>query len=323
MHSNLDYSKIKAISNSSLNLLEISPKLFLKFYNQELEEKDEKYFLLGSAIHCYILEPDEFKNRYIFLNYTAPNSSNKEQFIKEYLKAEGKENDKLLKAYTESYSNISTKEETNLNKAKELKKELSSYINYLKLKDSGKNILDSSYKQFLDKLKKELETNEKAKELLFLKESPLVNIEIYNEFPIIWSYKSYKLKALLDRIIIDHDNKCINLIDLKTTASISKFKESFFKYNYDRQLAFYTFGLIALFEQKYPSKNIEEYSINHFIVAVSKDSDPESTVFKVSEPVILEASKKLHELLNIAIWHFENNKWSYSKEQYINGYETI
>ena len=117
-----DYYKVKAISNSSLNLLETSPRKFYKFYNQELEEEKEAYFKQGSAIHCYILEPKEFSKRFKFLDYVTPNSPNKKQFIEAYLKAKGKEEDKLIKAYKASYS--TTSDETALTKAKELKEEL-------------------------------------------------------------------------------------------------------------------------------------------------------------------------------------------------------
>src|SRR5690554_2153347 len=329
MHSNLDYSTYQAISNSSLNLLEQSPKKFLKFYNLEFEEKDEKYFLLGSAIHCYILEPEEFNKRYKFLDVQTPNSANKKQFIEELINNKSKDSStKLIEAYKKSYASANLKDESILEKAKELKKELSPYLKSLKYKEQGIDIVPGYLKAYLEKLKLKLKSNPTSKDLLFTEATVLRDLEVHNELPIFWETTkegyTHKFKALLDRVMIDHDNKIIKLVDLKTTVDLVKFKEeSFFKYHYDRQLAFYSKALMSYFESEYPDKNIEEYSIEHYIVAVNKDADPESIVFKISNNTILSAAKRVSELIDIAHWHFVNNKWEYSKECYENGYETI
>lgn len=328
MHSNKEYTEIKAISNSSLNLLEQSPKKFLKFYNLEFEESDKKYFLIGSAIHCYILEYNEFFKRYKFLDYTAPNSANKKLFLDLYISSKGDKNERLINAYKKSYSTYAAKDETVLEKAKELLKELSSYLKYLKYKDKGIDIIPGYLKTYLEKLKKELTNNTTANNLLFSVPTEINDIDIFNELPIIWEQTientPYTLKALLDRVILDHDKKLIQLIDLKTTVDIKEFKtSSFFKYHYDRQLSFYSLAIMNYFKQEYPDLNIEDYTIEHYIVAVNKEMEPETAVFKITNSTILNASKQVSNLLNIAHWHLSNNKWEYSKEHYENGYETI
>ena len=56
--------EITHISHSSLSALKVSPQYFVKYINRELS-KDSKSLDLGSAIHCFILENDQFNDRYI------------------------------------------------------------------------------------------------------------------------------------------------------------------------------------------------------------------------------------------------------------------
>lgn len=321
-----DYYKVKAISNSSLNILETSPRKFYKFYNQTLEEEKESYFKQGSAIHCYILEPKEFNERFKFLEFNTPNSPNKKQFIEAYLKAKGKEADRLTKAYKASYT--TTSDETALTKAKELKQELKSYFKYLEYENNGIMVFPFYFKSLLENIKHELERNSKANELLFTVATEFDELYIYNELPIYWKLKKdeseYDCKAMLDRVIIDKKNKIIKIVDLKTTNHITEFvNKSFFEYHYDRQLAYYSIAIMKFFKDEFPNDVIDNYTIEHYIVAVSKDSEPESKVLKVSENVVLNAASQIDKLLDRVHWHFVNNKWEYSVEQYTNGYEII
>lgn len=326
MSNEKDYYKVKAISNSSLNILEVSPRKFIKFYNQKLEEEKEIYFKQGSAIHCYILEPNEFNERFKFLEYNTPNSPNKKQFVEAYLKAKGKEDIKITIAYKVSYT--TTSDEIALTKGKELKKELKNYFKYLEYENNGISVFPFYFKSLLENIKIELERNNKARELLFTKETDLNDIHIYNELPIFWKTgiegTEHDCKAMIDRVIIDRDKKVIKLVDLKTTNKITEFvNKSFYEYHYDRQLAYYSVAIMKFFKNEFPEDNIEDYTIEHYIVAVSKDNEPESKVLKLSEKVVLNAANQIKKLLERAHWHFTNNKWEYSVEQYTDGYEII
>jgi len=326
MHNNKDYSTTKAISNSSLGLLQDSPKAFIKFFNQELEEKEESYFKQGSAIHCYILEPLVFAEDYVFQDYSMPNSPKKKAFIDLYLKSKGKEDEKLKKAYKSSYSTV-LNDDIVLKKAKELKKELKPYLKMLDLESKGKIVLPKKQEYHLRKIKDAVLKHPKASELIFKVPEDFENVFAYNETPVYWQVEiegtTYDLKALIDRLVIDKDNKVIQIIDLKSTRKIENFEESVTQFEYDRQLAFYSKAVVELFKQKFPDDNIEDYKVEHFIVAVNKEDEPECRVFKIKESRVLEAAHKIKELLERAHWHFKNKKWDYSVEQYTQGYEEI
>lgn len=56
------YGDIRALNFSTLKHLHVSPK----FYQHMIKhpEPPKAHYLIGNGIHCYVLEPDEFENRY-------------------------------------------------------------------------------------------------------------------------------------------------------------------------------------------------------------------------------------------------------------------
>ena len=97
------------------------------------------------------------------------------------------------------------------------------------------------------------------------------------------------------------------LIDLKTTASpIGRFDETFEKYNYYRQLAFYSFCL----EQAYPEYTL----IGSYIVAVQTNKEFPCDVFKVDRSWIKKGTSEMHLLLDRVAYHMSCNNWGNSME---------
>lgn len=88
-----------------------------------------------------------------------------------------------------------------------------------------------------------------------LKENPLTRmfftrkyqpkkVDIHYQVPIYFTYRGIPCKALLDMLAIDHINKVVRIIDLKTTGTYTIFfPSSIRKFRYDIQAAFYTEAL--------------------------------------------------------------------------------
>lgn len=62
------YDDIRALNFSTLKHLHVSP-LFYQ-YRIENPEPPEQYYVVGNGIHCRVLEPDEFENRYALCEIT-------------------------------------------------------------------------------------------------------------------------------------------------------------------------------------------------------------------------------------------------------------
>jgi hypothetical protein len=317
-----EYYKVKKVSNSSLSWFQQSPKYFKLMLDKEIEEETKSYYEKGEQTHQYILEPEEFDKNYIFLDYETPKSAQQKAFCETYARAKkGTKDEKLIKAYKDAYS---TKEVDTkiLEKANELAKTYESYIKYTKLSTMYKCVLSNSMNQQLNESRKSLLEHEKGKELMYNENhSTFGNTDslfIANEFEIYWTYPHTEVecKSMIDRIIIDHENKKVTLVDLKTSSHIAEFKEKFFEYKYYRQMAFYWMAIYWHFKNVLTDKNFDEYIKETFIVVIGTKDPIEVKVFEVTEPTLNIGMLEIHPLIKQLEWHFKEDKWGYTKDYY-------
>ena len=309
------YYEVKGqVSNSSLNVLERSVREFKKFIYEDVEEKSTSYFDFGTALHMYILEPKRFEKEIKVLDYTLPKSQQQKEFCKAYAKLK-KVTDKNLKGiFLNSYKDTAKWKE----KATQIVKENSDYIEYLKY-SKNKLVISSETMRKIESISNELKVHKMASKLL--QEASPVDTDIldFNELEIYWEYKGIKCKSMLDRVVVDTHEKIVYIIDLKTTASLVNFKTSFEKYRYDRQLAFYGMA----FTHSHENLDLKDYKIIGVIIAVDKNT-AEVKTFKISEEVLNKALDEIVTLLERAKWHIDNNKFDYSREYYEGeGFETL
>jgi len=283
-----EYYKVKKVSNSSLSWFQKSPKFFKLMFDKEIKEDTKSYFEKGEQTHQYLLEPEEFDKNYIFLDYDTPKSSQQKEFCESFAHAKkGTKDEKLIKAYKKAYATKENDEKV-LEKAKELAKTYDSFIKYTKLSPIYTGILSSSMRNQLNESRTRVLEHEKAKELMYNEQhSTFGNTEklfIANEFEIYWETPDkIECKSMLDRIIIDFENKKVTIVDLKTTSHLSEFKDKFVEYKYYRQLTFYWLAIQWYFLNKYPNENLGEYEKNTYIIAVSSNEHIEVKVFEITK----------------------------------------
>jgi len=312
------YYKEKRISSSSLKYFEQSPLLFKRFLDSELDQEEKVYLNRGKQIHMAILEPKLFKSNYTYLDFETPKSEQQKQFCEDYLAYlsldYSKEDESLIRAYKNNYK--VSKDDKALEDATTLKTKLSKYINYLQTRKKFKDVLSYTDWTRIQNLKDNCAIHKKAKELLFTDE--LDNREIYNELVIFWEDPIHKLpcKSMIDRLIIDHENKKIILIDLKTVNAFTKFKERCNEFGYFRQMAFYWYAITWYFINEI-KKDISQYSKETYLVALKTTDDAEVKVYKVPEVYLNDGLIEINELLRLIQWHWENDKWDYTREYYL------
>ena len=316
-----DYHNIKKVSNSSLSWLQISAKYFNEKFNEGIDDEFEpSYFKKGRSIHEYILEPKEFDKHYIFLEYETPKSKQQKDFCESFARQrKDLKNDKLIRAYKKAYNTKETDSKI-LDKAKQLEKTFKGYIKYIKIKPLYAEILSESMMLKLNEVRKEVLVHKKAKELFHNElHNTFGNTDklfIQNELQIEWEHPlGVECKSMLDRVVIDHEKKLIQLIDIKTTSKLNKFKESFDEYQYYRQMTFYWMALQWYFEKKLQLK-MDDYEKETYIVAISTSKLTEIKVFKIKDKQLTDGFSEIDKLMIDLSWHFKNNKWDYSRSYY-------
>lgn len=315
------YEDLTRISNSNIGwFLKKGPR-YLKEMLDGKEGLKASFLDKGTMIHEYILQPEEFWKDYIILDFAVPKVKQQKDLLEFYSTAIlvdpfASEDDILLKSYEAAYNNNKSKEKK-IQEAKELVELYQNYIEYFKNKDS-KKVISFADLNMLKTIKKNMEDHKKANELLFKYPE---TFEVHNEFHINWEYPNASTlgdlpcKSLLDRVMIDHTNKKIILVDIKTTADIYNFKHSVEEFDYCRQLAYYWLAIHWYFKNEL-KLNIEEYEYETYIVAVQSHDGYEVRVFKFNSKAIEERLVTIDYAIKRIAWHKNNNLWDHMKEYY-------
>lgn len=319
------YSDSSRISNSAIGwFLKKGPK----YLRDMLDGKEEGLKLpqleKGTMIHEYILQPDEFWKDYIILDFAVPKVKQQKDLCELYYTYKQidplEDEDKLiLNAYNAAYSNKKS-DEVKLKEAKEILDLYSNYIEYYANKDS-KKVISFADLDMLKKIKKNLEEHEAANKLLF---NVPTTYDCHNEFHINWDWKDVKCKSLLDRVMFDHVNKKVILIDLKTTSNVYNFKHSVEEFDYYRQLAFYlcaiTWYLIEVLNY-----NPDDYDLECYIIAIQTNGNYEVRVFNMfNEEELLNRKNIISDTLQEISYHISSNNWEHTRAYYeCNGIEQL
>ena len=316
------YEDNTRISNSAIGwFLKKGPRYLKDMLDGKEEGISAKYLDKGTMIHMYLLQPDEFWQNYIVIDYEKPKTAQQAAFCNRYHQStEIVEDDKLLDAYKYAYSGNNMSKEAMLKKAKELQLKFAEYIEALEKTDLY-TIISFADLNMLKNIKDNIEKHIKANELL----TDQPGIECHNEFHINWEAEKQGVscKSLLDRVKIDHANKKITLIDLKTTADVYNFKHSVEEYDYYRQIAFYILALTWYMKDQ--GYDIEDYDLEAYIVAIQSNSNNEVRVFNMlNEKELLARKDLIADALTEISYHYQTGNWDHTREYYENnGTETL
>jgi hypothetical protein len=315
------YEDLTRISNSNIGwFLKKGPR-YLKEMLDGKKGLKASFLDKGTMIHEYILQPEEFWKDYIILDFAVPKVKQQKDLLEFYANAKmvdplASEDDILLMSYNSAYSNNKSIDKR-IQEAKELVELYQNYIEYFRNKDS-KKVISFADLNMLKAIKKNMEDHKKANELLFKYPE---TFEVHNEFHINWEYPNASTlgdlpcKSLLDRVMIDHTNKKIILVDIKTTADVYNFKHSIEEFDYCRQLAYYWLAIHWYFKNEL-KLNIEEYEYETYIVAVQSHDGYEVRVFKFNPKAIEERLVTIDYAIKRIAWHKNNNLWDHMKEYY-------
>lgn len=277
-------------------------------YNLYLEnpKKESSSLLLGSAVHCLTLQPDDFllvdtvdrptaKAGLMADSLYKPNGSipTKEEIIAasdkvNYYKGkmDDKKIDELLSKCTNYWRNRALFEH-DYKDSKELiyldpknREILKSCLNSISGCKEIQSLLHPEYV-----MSKPISLNEQA---------ILIDFEL--KFPDGYS-TIVKFKSKLDNFTIEPDDNLVTLNDLKTTRHIlSEFEGSFEKYHYYRQMGVYSY-LLSLVVKKY--YNVEDFTMKANMLLTSTVPEYSAGVYPVSKKQLLRGFEEFKKLLRM------------------------
>jgi hypothetical protein len=261
------FAKKFFFSFSSLSKLLYNPATFFDEYVLKLKEiKEDRYLLIGRAIHALLLTENEYRKQFVVMPTNLPSGDAKaviDAAYEAYNDSVRKTNQGVITLY--SYRALMLKKMVELDywqalkddKAdkngvvaktgddKRMEKMMSaaneSYWNYL-LVAQGKTVIDEGIDSYARKAVDKIKAIPEYMTLLGLDQSENEGRECFYEQEINYELKHYAfgIKGILDNYVIDHNKKIIHITDVKTIGrELKYFVESLENYNYWAQAIMY------------------------------------------------------------------------------------
>jgi len=318
------YSDKERMTNTMTNWILVGPKYFKKQMALiGLEREAESYFVFGNAVHCRLLEPLEFGNRYFVQSGVVPSNAIQKKFCNLLVAHKDSREKARMNAYRLSYSTSKMKDVDIQKKSEVLYNTFKEYIEAKRL-GSGKIELTPNDYARVRAIERNVKSHIAAKRLLLNK-----GVMSYNEIVVLFDYKEVKMKSKLDRLEIDFDEKVIRLIDVKThsikreDSNFSKsFRRAFISYNYHKQMYVYFLAVKRFFEQEFPNENFDNFKFETKIIAIKSNFDNEIIVFDLDGSFLIEGGLLFEEAME-KLRYYETEGFTYSYETDENGEERL
>lgn len=303
------YYNSSEISNSKLAIINPeqggSPKLWQMVNANMMEKKESLSLERGKLVHLFQLQPDEFK----VADVTKP-TPGVERVISHLAATRQQFNAKNLVAsaravgYQNNYTPATLEKQLNT-------KDNEKYYEYL-IESDQYIFISHIEKHVIDNALTSIKNHPFANHLMNSNEWDFDMVE--NEIDLYAMDKTgrFKLKGLLDRLLIKHHEKRIIIPDLKTTSkAVDQFPEYFRLYHYYRQFAFYNHlvrhNFADLIDKGYV---IENYSV---VTNISPGGLFETRVFMPNSDWLEFGDQEIKNLLERVAYH-EDNGWDYPME---------
>lgn len=205
---------------------------------------------------------------------------------------------------------------------KKIREKGDAYFQFL-IESSGKIMVDSGTKTILYNLMSTFENDQELRRFISKEESD--SLIIHKELPILFEYRGFKCKSLLDRVEIDHERKNIFIYDYKTTSkpvnlylgscdnlcidshgepTFISIRGPFQEYHTYRQLGFYQLAIIEYLKQN--GFNPKDYRYTHKIIACETISPYEVKIYTISLLWLKHGLKEIEECFALLTKGFES-----------------
>lgn len=300
----------KYISNSSLSLINPKQGGSPQKYKEGLQPRYSDSLHFGTAVHCLVLQPDDYEIVYEVNRPTAKAGFMADELYEEWLSLGRVTEDSILKA-SDKIDYYRGKMDSR-KQAALLDKIIPYFVERKEFE--LKNPITSKKPIFLDvksrdkvtKCVASVTSNADIRSLLY-PEGLLSNPTPKNEQCMLLDVKAVysdgeekilSLKAKLDNYYYDEESNILVLNDLKTTGhDVNDFVNSFYKFHYFRQFGFYAWLLYL----DYKNYDIAGMKAN---VIISSTIPPfNSGIFKVYNTHIRRGLNEFQELLKRVAYH--------------------
>lgn len=327
-----EYRAVDMNSSSSLKEFSLDRKKYYKRYvkGEQVEDKDSSAALMGRLVETLLMEPDEFENRFHMSSVASAPTGLMLAFVDalysitmQSLDDEGNVKRTFEEISRDAYveSGFKIKYEKVLEKFVGSDAEI--YYNEMRVvKSKGLSVVTVEDVTNAERIVEELKTNDVTQYIVNLVNS--ARYEVFNQFQVEgYEIEGMKLKSMLDKIVVDHEEKTVQIYDLKCVWAVENFYEEYYLYRRAYIQAFLYYKAIYFLDEfkdyeVLPPKFIVCDSTNYYnpLVYTLTDDDLEDAwkgfMHKHRE------YPGVKQIITDLKWALENDVWNISRKNFEN-----
>lgn len=233
------YRAVNLDSSSSLKEFSTNRRKYHKKYvlNERVEEEDNKATVMGRLVETFLMEPEEFDNRFYMSTCTSAPTGNMLAFVEALYKYTAEATDEegnITKEFEEiaraAYvdSGFKLKFETVLGKFEGSDAEIY-YKELREVRAKGLTVVTTEDVRVAEDIVNTLRTSVSTADVVNMVSS--AKYTVYNQLQIEgYSVDNHLFKSMIDKVVISHEDHTIQPYDLKCTWNVENFYEEYYLY---------------------------------------------------------------------------------------------
>jgi hypothetical protein len=329
------YRAIQMDSSSSLKEFSENRKKYHKKYvlNEVVEDKDSLAATTGRVVETLLMEPELFDTRFYMSTVVNAPTNLMLDFVEALYKhtaAATNADGVLTREFEDIAKDAHADSGFKITLDAVLKKFVGSdaeiyYKEIREVRSKGLTVVTTQDVTNAEKVVEELKTNDFTAPIVNLVNSARYNV--YNQLQIEgYLVFGHMFKSMLDKVIVDHQEKTIQVSDLKCTWAVENFYDEYYLYRraYIQGYLYYHAvkhmfdELVAVKYEVLPPQFIVCDSTNYACPLIFR---MDNNTFQDAEQGFEYKGRKypgVKSLIEDLKWAIKNDKWNISKENYLN-----
>lgn len=329
------YRAVVMDSSSSLKEFSMDRKKYHKRYilGEKVNEEDNKAATMGKLVETRLMEPELFDEKFYLSTCQSQPTGLMLDFVEalyKHMKEATNESGEITREFNDvsldAYNDSGFKIKYDAVMTKFMGSDAEAYFDEIMLvRSKGMTVVSINDVTNCDRIVTELQTNPITE--LIVNQTRTSRYDVYNQLQVEgYTVHSHLFKSMMDKVIVDHEQKTIQVYDLKCTWSVEGFHKEYYLYRRAYIQAFlYWHAAHYHFKELTSDGYFIEYprfivcdSINYFsplIYTLSKNDMEEARdgfEYKgYTYPGVLDVIDSLK-------WSVNNDVWNISRKNYMN-----
>ena len=326
------YRAVKMDSSSSLKEFSTNRKKYHKKYilNEQVEDEDSKAAVTGRVVETLLLEPEEFDSRFHMSVVSSAPTAMMLDFVEALCKhtlACTNEDGVVTRAFEDltrdAHADSGFKIKLDAVLGKFLGTDAEVYFKEMvEVRRRGLTVVTMQEVDNATKIVEELKTNDFTAPIVNLVKS--ARYDVHNQLQIEgYDVSGHKFKSMMDKVVVDHEAKTIQVYDLKCTWSVENFYEEYYLYR-----RAYIQAYLYFFAAKHHFAELDYHILDPIFIVCDSTNYSAPLLYQTTIDSMLSAKAGFEHkgkqypgvasLIEDLKWAIENDKWNISRENYIN-----